>query len=820
MDIFATVAKLRALRGLARALAAEGDRPMPKIRACLCLGKLEGYDQACGLIRATVQAVSGILGMSDEIEADPQAFMGMDGQADVEEIRRRMQALSCILQEESGLGKVADPLAGSFLVEAETRLLAGKVYEALGSGCFKGVPFSEVIQRCEVRPTLADPGWPGLPPFIRGPYASMYLKAPWTLRQYAGFSTAEETNAFFRSALADGQRGLSVAFDLPTHRGYDSDHPRVTGDVGKAGVAIDTVEDMKRLFESIPLGQITVSMTMNGAVLPVLAFFIVTAEEQGVSLEALSGTIQNDILKEYMVRNTYIYPPGPSLRIVADVMRWLAENCPRFNSISVSGYHMHEAGATAAQELAYTLANGLAYLEAGSKAGVPAETLAARMSFFWAQGMNYQTEVAKLRAARGLWARLLWDAGIRSAKALALRCHCQTSGWSLTRQDPVNNIVRTTVEALSAVHGHTQSLHTNSLDEAVALPSDAAARIARQTQLILQKESGICSVIDPWGGSLDMEERTAALASEAMEMIDEIREAGGMVHAVAKGLPQRRIEEAAARRQANIDSGSEKIIGVNYLQPDHEAPLEIRDIDNAAVRSAQLARLQQVKATRNPIRVQESLQALEVAARDPDANLLALAIVAARERATLGEISLALEQVFGRYYAMTQVVGGVYSAAMPAEEDSEMKRVRVRVEQFARKNGRRPRMLLAKMGQDGHDRGAKVVAGAFSDFGFDVDLAPLFRTPDEVCRQAIDNDVHVIGISSLAGGHTTLVPELLRLLKEQESSHMQVIVGGIIPDGDHAVLSAQGVGAIFGPGTRLPDCAHRVMDLLEIHSSA
>jgi methylmalonyl-CoA mutase len=657
-----------------------------------------------------------------------------------------------------------------------------------------------------------DTGLPGFPPFVRGPYASMYLKTPWTLRQYAGFSTAEETNAFFRNALAGGQTGLSVAFDLATHRGYDSDHPRVTGDVGKAGVAIDTIEDMHRLFEGIPLGSTSVSMTMNGAVLPVLAFFIVAAEEQGVPAAALSGTIQNDILKEYMVRNTYIYPPAPSMRIVAEIMAWLSAHAPKFNSISVSGYHMHEAGATAAQELAYTLANGIAYVNAGRAAGVDANTLAARMSFFWAQGMDYLTEIAKLRAARGLWAKMLWELGVRSPKALALRCHCQTSGWSLTRQDPMNNVIRTTLEALSAVHGHTQSLHTNSLDEAVALPSDSAARIARHTQLILQHETDVCAIVDPWGGSLEVEKRTTALAQEALELILEIDAAGGMVAAISKGIPQRHIERAAAARQGRIDAAADRIVGVNCFQRDNDAPLEIRSIDNQSVRKTQVARLDDVRRKRDPVRVTAALTALEAAAHSGEGNLLQLTIDAARIRATLGEISDALERIFTRHTAVAQVVSGAYGGDMSA--DAEIIAVRERVAAFASQQGRRPRILIAKMGQDGHDRGAKVVAGAFADFGFDVDLAPMFRTPEEVCRQALDNDVHVIGISTLAGAHSTLVPELLAQLKRSDAGHVCVVVGGIIPDADYPSLKAAGVAAIFGPGTRLPDCANSVLDSL------
>jgi methylmalonyl-CoA mutase len=799
LQLFSAIAKLRAFRILATAQAQATGRPIPVIRVLVDPGQTADPASAHSLVRMTLGALAGVLGLADEVEFIPDSRL--------EDATWRTQAIGHILREEASLRSVIDPTAGSHLVETLTLQMAKAAWAIYRPG--------EELPETALPSTTAtadDRGLPGLPPFIRGPYASMYLKHPWTLRQYAGFSTAEATNAFFRAALADGQTGLSVAFDLPTHRGYDSDHPRVTGDVGKAGVAIDSVEDMKRLFDAIPLGRTSVSMTMNGAVLPILAFFIVAAEEQGVPASALSGTIQNDILKEYMVRNTYIYPPAPSLRIVSDIMAWLSSSAPKFNSISVSGYHMHEAGATAGQELAYTLANGLAYLNAGRAAGVDADTLASRMSFFWAQGMDYITEIAKLRAARGLWARLLWDLGVRSPKALALRCHCQTSGWSLTRHDPINNVIRTTLEALSAVHGHTQSLHTNSLDEAVALPSDSAARIARHTQLILQTETDSCTVVDPWGGSLEVEQRTVALAEEAMALIAEIDAAGGMIAAISKGIPQRRIEQAAATRQGNIDAGNDRIVGVNCYQRQEDQPIEIRNIDNRAVREAQLDRLQELRSSRDLDRVAASLMAIETGARDPQTNLLALAIEAARARATLGEISTALENVFTRHNAVTQVPSGAYGAGMT--QDDELDSVRRRVASFAEAQGRRPRILVAKMGQDGHDRGAKVVAGAFADFGFDVDLAPLFRTPEEVCRQALDNDVHVIGISTLAGAHTTLVPELLALLQAQDAGHIRVVVGGIIPDADHPFLTSLGVSAIFGPGSRLPDCANRVLDRL------
>jgi len=795
MKFVETVSKLRALRQLAETLGYTDT----VVRACI---RTEG-EPATALVRATVHALCAILGTADEIEVDAEPFAGIIG----DEPQRRALAVGQILREEAGLRAVADPAAGSFSVEKRTREIIDDVWNRLHlSREFKSTSKSDF--------KTPNGGLPGFPPFVRGPYSSMYLKSPWTIRQYAGFSTAEETNAFYRNALASGQRGLSVAFDLPTHRGYDSDHHRVTGDVGKAGVAIDTVEDMKRLFAGIPLGKMTVSMTMNGAVLPIMAFFIVAAEEQGVAASALGGTIQNDILKEYMVRNTYIYPPAPSLRIAADIMAWLSKNSPKFNSVSISGYHMHEAGATAAQELAYTLANGLEYLKAGREAGVDADLLASRLSFFWAQGMDHLTEIAKLRAARGLWSRLLHDAGITRPKSLALRCHCQTSGWSLTRQEAPNNIIRTTIEALSAVHGHTQSLHTNSLDEAIALPSDAAAKISLQTQLILQKETDICEVIDPWGGSLEVESRTTALAEEAWREISEITAAGGMVAAISKGIPQSRIESASAARQARIDSGAEKIVGVNFLRSSQPERIETREIDNRAVREAQIERLASAKALRDATRVHMSLSALENAARDGVTNLLEAAIEAARARATIGEISDALERVFGRHSAVVKITTGVYGGAMT--DESELSIVRDRTAHFQQAHGRRPRILVAKMGQDGHDRGAKIVACAFADFGFDVDLAPLFGTPEEICRQALDNDVHLIGISTLAGGHKTLVPDLIRCLHEAGAAHVRVSVGGIIPDGDYAFLKEAGVVAIFGPGSRLPDCAHALLNCIEV----
>lgn len=650
----------------------------------------------------------------------------------------------------------------------------------------------------------------GLPPFLRGPYASMYTKRPWTIRQYAGFSTAEASNAFYRRNLASGQKGLSVAFDLATHRGYDSDHPRVVGDVGKAGVAIDSVEDMKILFDQIPLGEMSVSMTMNGAVLPVMAFYIVAAEEQGVSAAQLSGTIQNDILKEFMVRNTYIYPPGPSMRIIADIFAYTAEKMPRFNSISISGYHMQEAGATADLELAYTLADGLEYIRTGLAAGLDIDAFAPRLSFFWAIGMNHFMEIAKLRAGRLLWARLVEQFGPKSSKSLALRTHCQTSGWSLTEQDPFNNVARTCIEALAAALGHTQSLHTNALDEAIALPTDFSARIARNTQLYLQDETNITKVVDPWGGSYYVEALTDELVKKAWAHLEEIEELGGMAKAIETGLPKMRIEEAAARKQARIDGGKDIIVGVNRYNSGRATDIEILEVDNAAVRDSQIARLNRIKASRDQAAVQKALAALTEAARSGSGNLLALAIEAARLRATLGEISDALELVYGRYKATIRAISGVYSNEIRMDET--FKQAREAVETFAKEEGRRPRILIAKMGQDGHDRGAKVIATSFADLGFDVDIGPLFQTPAETARQAVENDVHVVGASSLAAGHKTLVPQLIEELGKLGRPDILVVAGGVIPQQDYDFLFKSGVAGIFGPGTVIAQAA---LDILE-----
>jgi len=652
----------------------------------------------------------------------------------------------------------------------------------------------------------------GIPPYLRGPYATMYAMRPWTIRQYAGFSTAEESNAFYRRNLAAGQRGLSVAFDLATHRGYDSDHDRVAGDVGKAGVAVDSILDMKTLFHHIPLDQMSVSMTMNGAVLPIMAFYIVAAEEEGVTPEALSGTIQNDILKEFMVRNTYIYPPAGSMRIIGDIFRYCAAKMPKFNCISVSGYHMQEAGATADLELAYTLADGLEYLRAGVGAGLDVDEFAPRISFFWGVGMNHFMEIAKMRAARMIWAKLVKSFGAKNPKSLALRAHSQTSGWSLTAQDPYNNVVRTCVEALAAAFGGTQSLHTNGLDEALALPTDFSARIARNTQHYLQLETGITHVVDPWAGSYYVERLTHELMHKAWTLIEEVELLGGMAKAIETGVPKMRIEEAAARRQAAIDSGRDVIVGVNAYRTLDEPEIPVLDIDNDAVRTAQVERLEQLKRERDASAVREALEKLERCAESGDGNLLDCAVEAARKRATLGEISMALERVWGRYAATTRTIAGVYREESANGE--EFKKARRMVEEFEREEGRRPRILVAKMGQDGHDRGAKVIATAFADIGFDVDVGPLFQTPREVARFAMDSDVHVVGVSSLAAGHKTLVPQLIEELRRLSREDILVVVGGVIPPQDYRFLYDAGVAGIYGPGTVIPMAAQKILEML------
>src|SRR5688572_5606322 len=653
----------------------------------------------------------------------------------------------------------------------------------------------------------------GIPPFLRGPYSSMYVKNPWTIRQYAGFSTAEDSNAFYKRNLAAGQKGLSVAFDLATHRGYDSDNARVEGDVGKAGVAIDSILDMKILFDQIPLDEMSVSMTMNGAVLPILAFFIVAAEEQGVHQSQLSGTIQNDILKEYMVRNTFIYPPEASMRIIADIFSYTSQHMPKFNSISISGYHMQEAGATADIELGYTLANGLEYVRTGLKAGLDIDSFAPRLSFFWGIGMNYFMEIAKMRAARMLWAKLLKQFNPKNEKSLALRTHCQTSGWSLTEQDPFNNVARTTVEALAAALGGTQSLHTNALDEAIALPTDFSARIARNTQIYLQQETNITKTVDPWGGSYYVEKLTHELAHKAWELIQEVEELGGMAKAIETGLPKMRIEEAAARKQARIDSGKDVIVGVNKYQLEKEDHnIEILDIDNTAVRTAQLERLAKLKAERNQEAVTLALNNLTEAAKTGQGNLLALAVEAARVRATLGEISDALEKIYGRHKAVIKSISGVYAAEL--SDDDNFAKARLLADRFAELEGRRPRIMVAKMGQDGHDRGSKVIATSFADLGFDVDIGPLFQTPEEVAMQAAENDVHIVGVSSLAAGHKTLIPSLIAELKKLDRGDILVIAGGVIPAQDYQFLYDAGVAGVFGPGTVISVAAQKILEQL------
>jgi len=652
----------------------------------------------------------------------------------------------------------------------------------------------------------------GFAPNLRGPYATMYVRRPWTIRQYAGFSTAEESNAFYRRNLAAGQKGLSIAFDLPTHRGYDSDHERVVGDVGKAGVAIDSVEDMKVLFDQIPLDEMSVSMTMNGAVLPIMAFYIVAAEEQGVAIEKLSGTIQNDILKEFMVRNTYIYPPTPSMKIIADIFEFTSKKMPKFNSISISGYHMQEAGATADIELAYTLADGLEYIRTGLSTGMTIDEFAPRLSFFWAIGMNHFMEIAKMRAGRMIWAKLVQQFNPKSDKSLALRTHCQTSGWSLTEQDPFNNVARTCIEATAAAFGGTQSLHTNALDEAIALPTDFSARIARNTQIFLQEETKITKTVDPWGGSYYVENLTNEILKSTWKLIEEVEELGGMTKAIEAGIPKLRIEEAAARKQARIDSGQDIIVGVNQYRLEKEDPLHILDVDNQMVRKQQLAQLEQIKATRDTEKVNQSLEKLILCAKTGQGNLLEIAIEAARNRATLGEISDALESIFGRYKAQIKSFSGVYSAAIKNDENFE--KAKQLADAFAKQEGRRPRIMIAKMGQDGHDRGAKVVATGYADVGFDVDIGPLFQTPAEAAKQAVENDVHILGVSSLAAGHKTLVPQVIEELKKHGRDDIMVIVGGVIPAQDYQFLFDAGAIAVFGPGTKISEAAIKILEIL------
>jgi methylmalonyl-CoA mutase len=835
-DLFHEVARLRAFR---EAWAAVVDEFKPEhdcshttwVQAVVSY-PAETKSAHENLIRATLQAVSAITGGCDGLTIPTPALPEGDVMA-----RRVVRNIHNLLRDESLLGRVADPIGGSYTVEKLTDVLvqsmatghelrasssAAAKLEARSSKLEARIPNREEIPlKSFYTPVDTEQHEhlhyaAGIPPYLRGPYGSMYAIRPWTIRQYAGFSTAEASNAFYRRNLAAGQMGLSVAFDLATHRGYDSDHPRVKGDVGKAGVAISSAEDMKILFDGIPLDKMSVSMTMNGAVLPIMAFFIIAAEEQGVPPEQLQGTIQNDILKEFMVRNTYIYPPGPSMRIVGDIFSYCAKKMPKFNSISISGYHMHEAGAPADLELAYTLADGIEYVRTGMAAGMQVDEFANRLSFFWGIGMDLFMEVAKMRAGRLLWAKLLKEIGATSPKSLALRTHCQTSGWSLTAQDPFNNVARTTVEALAAVLGGTQSLHTNSLDEAIALPTDFSAKIARDTQLYLQKNAGITKWIDPLGGSYYVECLTHELAHKAWARIKEVEELGGMAKAIETGLPKMRIEEAAAKRQARIDTGKDRIIGVNAFVTEEETKMELLEVDNSAVRESQIARLNAMKAKRDEARVKSALDAITTCAKGGEGNLLDLAVNAARSRATLGEISDALEKAFGRYSATIRSISGVYSAE--SMQDPEMKEAMRLADEFAKHEGRRPRILVAKMGQDGHDRGAKVIATSFADIGFDVDIGPLFQTPQEVAKQAIENDVHVLGISSLAGGHKTLVPEVIKELRETYNRpDILVVAGGVIPPDHFQFLKRAGCFDVYGPGTKIPVAAKGIIDAL-MHS--
>jgi methylmalonyl-CoA mutase len=828
---FLEIAKLRAARLVwSQAVGALGsaDSLLARMRLHVRTAAADGgLDGPTRLLRAATEALSAVVGGCDRLDVAPDGF---DSHIALNVAR--------ILRHEAHADVVSDPAGGSYCVEAITDRIARAAWSllqeshpALANVAYRvpapsgDAPASVVTwttaEQIQIRSyyTREDiRGLPyldsaaGTPPFLRGPYASMYAVQPWTIRQYAGFSTAEESNAFYRQNLAAGQKGLSVAFDLATHRGYDSDNERVAGDVGKAGVAIDSVEDMKRLFDGIPLDRMSVSMTMNGAVLPIMAFFIVAAEEQGVPPGQLTGTIQNDILKEFIVRNTYIYPPGPSMRIVGEIFRYCAERMPRFNPISISGYHMHEAGAPADIELGYTLADALEYVRAGMAAGLDIDAFAPRLSFFWAVGMHHFMEIAKLRAARALWAELMQGLGAKNPRSMALRAHAQTSGWSLTVQDPYNNVTRTCLEALAAVAGHVQSLHTNALDEAMALPTEFSARVARETQLYLQQDTGLTRVIDPWGGSYYVESLTHELMVRARAHLEEIESLGGMARAMETGLPKMRIEEAAARRQARIDAGRDVIVGVNKYTREREPQIEVREVDNRTVRDAQVARLQELRKTRDAAAVTQALEALRRGAATGEGNLLALSVDAARARATLGEISAALEEVFGRYAAAHKTISGVY--ASESRGDPAYRDAREMADAFERVEGRRPRILIAKLGQDGHDRGAKIIATAFADLGFDVDVGPLFQTPREAARMAAENDVHVLGVSSLAGAHKTLVPEAIHELRRLGRDDILVFVGGVIPAADRDALRAAGVAGVFGPGTTVPACARRILDAL------
>ncbi|MCG3164264.1 MAG: hypothetical protein POELPBGB_00018 [Bacteroidia bacterium] len=830
-DYFLETAKLRAFRLLWKKLATkyiQGTIPETFVRTYTTLSAPVNKSNYTNMIRSACSAMSAVAGGCDAL-----CVLPYDGNEN-EFSMRNARNVQLVLKEESFFDKVADPAAGAYYIETLTHELAEKTWSLLQSEepriknqeerkatdyglqttdsiwlSPENISIKSVFTKDETKQFEHLDLAAGISPFLRGPYASMYLARPWTIRQYAGFSTAEESNAFYRRNLAGGQMGLSVAFDLATHRGYDSDHEKVVGDVGKAGVAIDSVLDMKILFDGIPLDKMSVSMTMNGAVLPVLAFYIVAAEEQGVKPEQLQGTIQNDILKEFMVRNTYIYPPAHSMKIVADIFEYTSKHMKKFNSISISGYHMHEAGATADIELAYTLADGLEYIRTGLKAGLYIDDFAPRLSFFWGIGMNHFMEIAKMRAGRMLWAKLVKQFNPKDEKSMALRTHCQTSGWSLTEQDPFNNVTRTTVEAMAAVLGGTQSLHTNSLDEAVALPTDFSAGIARDTQKYIQHETLVTKAIDPWAGSHYVEYLTHELAQKAWKLIQEVEELGGMAKAIETGLPKMRIEEVAAKRQARIDSGKDIIVGVNAYRSEASEQFDILEVDNAEVRKNQVERLQKLKAERNETEVQQALDAITRACETGNGNLLELAVDAARKRATLGEISYSCEKIFGRYKAVTRSISNVYSSEVPGDEN--FRKAREMADAFAKKEGRRPRILVAKMGQDGHDRGAKVIATSFADMGFDVDIGPLFQTPAEVAKQAIENDVHILGISSLAGGHKTLVPQLIELLKGYGREDILVVVGGVIPRQDYEYLVKAGATAVFGPGTVIPLAAQEIL---------
>ncbi|MEP1064938.1 MAG: methylmalonyl-CoA mutase [Cyclobacteriaceae bacterium] len=805
-NFFLDIAKIRAIR----VLFSTSAKSQAETNVRLICHLMEGESEGNHILLQTSGALAAICGMSD-------AIVFAHGKQDwlSKSASRISRNVGNILRNEAGFSELIDACSGSYFLDNITDQTLKAIWSEVQKTNSNTANF-EAHFKTDTSVTSSDfshlGSTPGFPPYLRGPYTTMYTSRPWTIRQYAGFSTAEESNNFYRKNLAAGQKGLSVAFDLATHRGYDSDHPRVAGDVGKAGVAIDSVEDMKILFDQIPLDHMSVSMTMNGAVLPILAFYVVAAEEQGVSPELLKGTIQNDILKEFMVRNTYIYPPAPSMKIIADIFEFTSQNMAKFNSISISGYHMHEAGATASLELAFTLADGLEYIRTGLKAGIPIDSFAPRLSFFWGIGMNFFTEIAKMRAGRALWAKLVNQFEPKNNKSLALRTHCQTSGYSLTAQDPYNNIARTCIEALAAAFGQTQSLHTNALDEAIALPTDYSAAIARETQIYLQSETNITKVVDPWGGSEHIESLTHELIEEAWKIIEEIEEMGGMTKAIESGYPKMKIEEASAIKQARIDTGEEIIVGVNKYKSAEKSKIELLQIDNDEVRAKQITRLKQIREARDEKAVETALAELTSSAQTGQGNLLSLSINAARLRATLGEISMALEKVFGRYEAKNQTVSGVYKSAM--KQDSSFEKARKLSDEFSEYDGRRPRILVAKMGQDGHDRGAKIIATSFADLGFDVDIGPLFQIPSEVARHAVENDVHVVGISSLAGGHKTLIPQLVDELRKAGREDILVIAGGIIPEDDHQYLQDRGVSLIFGPGTVISEAVIQILERL------